>query len=134
MSVNTANLYGTFLTALAAWREARGEILDARRGVIWVILNRAASPKWWNGNKAFDETAVILFPEQFSSFNSGDPNATKWPVNGEAVWEETKLAAITPGPDPTGGATSYYSTDIPEPSWAKDMTFTVQLGALRFYK
>jgi hypothetical protein len=134
MSVTNATLYPTCLTALCAWREARGESLEARRGVIWVINNRSGVKSWWNGNKQFDPVAVILQPYQFSSFNLTDPNATKFPVNGDPIWEETKLAAISPGEDNTGGATSYYSTDIYPPSWTAEMQFTVQLGALKFYK
>jgi hypothetical protein len=134
VSVTSITLYPTFLTALCAWREARGEVLEARRGVIWVINNRAGVKSWWNGNKQYDPCAVILQPYQFSSFNVNDPNAVKWPVNGDPVWEETKLAAISPGTDNTGGATSYYSTDIAAPWWTNAMTFTVQIGALRFYR
>jgi N-acetylmuramoyl-L-alanine amidase len=102
--------------------------------VIWVILNRAAVKSWWNGQKQFDPVAVILQPFQFSSFNLSDPNSTKFPVNGDPIWEETKLAAISPGEDNTGGATSYYDTSIPAPSWTNEMIFTIQLGALRFFK
>lgn len=134
MSVTNLTLYPLFLKALCAWREADNQSLDARRGVIWSINNRAAVPAWWNNHVAFDETRVILMPEQYSSFNRNDPNSTRWPVNGSPIWEETKLAAIMPGADNTSGATHYYSVDIPEPSWAAEMTFTVQIGALKFYR
>ncbi len=38
-------------------------------------------------------------------------------------------------PDPTGGATHYYATTMPRPpAWVKGATFTVQIGAHRFYR
>ena len=39
----TLESYSSVLTALAIWREARGESQEARRGVLHVILNRVAS-------------------------------------------------------------------------------------------
>jgi cell wall hydrolase len=129
-TVTTQNLYSTFLLALCAWREARGEPLDAQRGVIWTILNRAAKPGWWGR----DIISVILCPYQFSSFNQNDPNATKFPAPNDPAWPEILLAAVAPGTDPTGGATSYYDDSIPAPSWAGEMTPTVKLGRLNFYR
>jgi N-acetylmuramoyl-L-alanine amidase len=133
-SVTNATLYSLFLTALCAWREADDQPLAARIGVISVINNRAAVSSWWNGGRPNDPVEVILFPDQFDCFNPDDPNITRWPLNGDPIWEETKLAAIAPGPDNTGGATSYYDTSIPAPSWTTEMTFTVAIGTLRFYK
>lgn len=130
MSLTTANLYQTFLLALCAWREARGCSLQAQQGVVWTILNRAAKPGWWGT----DVISVILKPLQFSSFNVGDPNATKFPVANDPVWKEILLLAIAPGSDPTDGATNYYDTSIEPPSWTTAMTLTTQIDSLRFYK
>jgi N-acetylmuramoyl-L-alanine amidase len=133
MTVNTSNAYSLVLQALCVWREARGESPDAQRAVLWSILNRAATSSWWNGNKAFDTTAVILFPLQYSSFNKGDANATKFPRSDDLVFQDILIMTIAPGPDMTNHATHYYSGDV-VPSWAAEMTFTTQIGAFKFYK
>jgi N-acetylmuramoyl-L-alanine amidase len=130
MSVTTSNMYATFLLALVAWREARGESPEAQLGVMWSVKNRAARPSWW-GNSV---VSVVLKPFQYSSFNPNDPNAVKLPAEDDPVWNEIETMAVAPGADPTGGATHYFSTDIPAPSWTSEMTFTVQIGALRFYR
>ncbi len=102
--------------------------------MLWSILNRAARAMWWNGNKAFDTTAVILFPEQYSSFNKGDPNATKFPTSTDLVFQNILVMTIAPGADPTDRATSYYSVDIAPPYWVPSKVFTVQIDAIRFYR
>jgi N-acetylmuramoyl-L-alanine amidase len=132
MSVTQINLYPTFMLALCSWREARGESSDAQLGVIHTILNRAAKPSWWGR----DVVSVVLKPEQFSSFNVGDPNATKFPVATDAIWQDILGMAIAPGPDNTAGATHYFDDSMKDdpPSWAREMTPTVKLGALNFYK
>ena len=113
MTLTTQNLYPVFLTALAVWREARGEPLEAQRAVVWTIQNRAALGGWFGK----DAVSVILKPYQFSSFNSGDPNALKFPSSD----------------DPTDGSTHYYSGDV-VPSWAAEMKFAAAIGGFKFYK
>lgn len=126
----TADIYPTFLLALCAWREARGEPTEAQRGVIHVVLNRAAKPSWWGK----DVVSCVICPYQFESFNHNDPNAVKFPQPGDAVFANIMVMAVAPGDDPTGDATHYYSIDISMPVWATTMTFTVQIGHIRFYK
>jgi len=127
--------YAQFMAALCVWREARGEESAAQAGVAWSIINRTSKSAWWNGNKGGDYVAVVMFPAQYSSMTIlKDPNTIKFPASNDPVWPAIcNLFTNTPQ-DPTGGATSYYSTDIPEPSWAAEMTFTVQIGAFRFFK
>ncbi len=131
------------LLALVLWREARGEDVATKRAVAWSIRNRVANPGWWG--KTW--WGVILMPEQYSSFNHNDPNATKWPLQIDPSWEECLSVAIsvytedvkqTPSiPDPTSGATSYFdrSMDSNPPSWALDrsMKHVLNSGNLRFY-
>jgi N-acetylmuramoyl-L-alanine amidase len=124
-----SNAYATVLTALCAWREARGETLLAQQGVIWVILNRAAKPGWWGK----DPISVILAPEQFSSFDENDPNSVKFPSAADGIFPDILNLAVNPGTDPTGGATSYYSGDV-VPYWASTMTHTVDIADLHFYR
>jgi len=132
--VTPQQAYEFTLLLIAIWREARGEPLIAKLGVGWVIRNRVLHPSWWGASWP----GVILQPFQFSSFNHNDPNATKIPLDSDPAFEDCLNAAggayFDKSNDPTGGATSYYSTDIAPPSWTKEMTFTVQLGALRFYR
>lgn len=121
------SIYEQFLLWLVAWREARGESATAQLGVMWSVRNRAAKPSWW-GNSI---VSVILKPFQYSSFNANDPNATKLPAEKDAAWLQIQKLD---GPDPTQGATHYYSTDIPEPEWAAQMTCTASIGSLKFYR
>ncbi len=129
--ITTSDAYERVLLALCCWREARGESIQAQRGVIWTILNRAAKPSWWGK----DIVSVILAPSQFSSFNKSDPNSLLFPSNVDVVFREIVLLAADPGDDPTGGATSYNSLPMDnQPSWAAEMTKTCDIGAFHFYK
>jgi spore germination cell wall hydrolase CwlJ-like protein len=122
------------LTALCLWREARGEPKEAKRGVLHVIRNRQADGRWPNS-----PVGVVLQPRQFSSFDTHDPNAVKWPQPSSVEWasfEECCELVEDPGTDPTAGATHYHSLpdNWPAPKWAKPEKLTVQIGALKFYK
>lgn len=129
------NAYQIVLQALAVWREASNQPTEAQRAVIWSMNNRAARAAWWNHNTPFDLVEVIRFPDQYSSMTfRGDPNTIRYPKNKDEVFNNLLLLCMTPGDDPTNGSTHYYSTDIPEPGWAKEMEFTVTIGAFRFYK
>ena len=123
--------YQEWLLALCIWREARGEEYKAKAGVAWSIRNRVARPGWW-GNSLY---TVILKPWQYSSFNAGDPNATKFPVPDDMYWLDCVRATAEPD-DVSLGATHYYdrSLDGHPPEWAKSMTHTCNLGNLRFFK
>jgi hypothetical protein len=133
VNLTVANLDAIYLQALCCWREARGEAPETQRAQIWSVLNRCAVAAWWNHNIANDPVEVILMPEQYSAFNVGDPNATKFPHSSDAVFKEIKLLVLSPGDDPTGGATHYYSGDV-VPDWAAAMQHTVDIGNLRFFK
>lgn len=133
MNTSQVSLYPTFLLALCAWREARGETAEAQRGVIHSILNRVARPSWWGR----DIVSVILKPEQYSSFNPGDPNSVKFPASvSDPIWLAIVEMAFAPGPDNTAGATNYLDSSMwnDPPEWTKAMTPTVQLDGLRFWK
>lgn len=129
--ITTANAYERVLLALCIWREARGESVEAQRGVAWVILNRAAKPSWWGK----DIVSVVLAPSQFSSFNKGDPNSLLFPSSADPVFREIVLLAADPGDDPTSGATSYNSLPLDhQPDWAAGMVKTCDIGAFHFFK
>jgi hypothetical protein len=130
--------YGRFMAALCIWREARGENLEAKRGVYWTLINRAAShPSPWPADLA----GVVLQPHQFSSFSGGDPNALKFPACTDAALADCCAVVDDPGNDPTGGAVYYESFPAdkldairPYEPWFAVDKLTVQLGALRFYR
>lgn len=128
--------YHFILLTLCIWREARGEDLAAKRAVAWCIRNRVTDPGWWGRSWA----DVVLKPYQFSSFNQGDPNATKFPGPDDAAWLNSITAAhdafYGKGDDPTKGATHYYDDSIAKnpPAWASKMVPTLKVGKLNFYK
>jgi spore germination cell wall hydrolase CwlJ-like protein len=131
---NYAALPDRDLMALCVWREARGEEILGKRGVAHVILNRVNNPSWW-GNSI---QSVILKARQFSSFNPGDPNETRWPLDDDpsfmdCQWVCNGVLQAT-DEDITNGAEFYYDISIPAPSWAADYTFQIQIGRLKFYK
>lgn len=121
------------LTALCVWRESRGQPLEAKKGVAWVIRNRTIHPGWWGK----DWATVILHPYQFSSFNQDDPNAVKWPVKSDPAWLESIMAAkdaweaLTA--DPVDGATNYHDVSV-DPAWTRKMLLVKSVGKLKFYK
>lgn len=137
--MKTADTYEPFLKALALWREARGQSDDAKRGVLHVILNRAAA-----GFRGTTPAEVILWPYQFSSFNSTDPNAFRLPNPKQKgdwqAWLACCAVVDDPGLDPTGGAVMYHSLPIEDyggrvwPAWATDDKQTCQIGPFRFYR
>ena len=125
--------YIKVLWAIAVWREARGESLAAKLGVAYVIFNRASAPGWWGT----DLHSVILRPAQFSSFNHGDPNSSKFPSERDTTWEASLDAVeqvLAGKPDPTLGATHYHDVSIAPPEWTKELVETVRIGAFVFYK
>lgn len=132
-----ASMSDTALMALCIWREARGELFLAKKCVGHVIKNRAAKGGWWG----HDVHTVILKPWQFSSFNPGDPNSTKWPDDNETSWTDSLAAssAVLVGGDfdPTGGATYYYDSSIEWPkAWGNQDNYenTLNIGHLHFWK
>ena len=133
------DFYDLFLMALCVWREARGEPMEAKRAVAWVIRNRADKPSWWGGPSI---ASVVLHPYQFSSFNRNDPNSSKLPKPDDPSWIASLMAAQDAcdhvGPDPTSGAVDYFdkSMDADPPPWATDksMVHCCDLGDFHFYK
>lgn len=125
------------LLALCVWREARDQTIAAKAGVAWSIRNRVQHPTWWGT----DYQSVILKPKQYSSFNPGDPNATKFPIGEKPeIWQACLMAAEKAyraiGENPIDNATSYFdkSMDADPPAWAARMTHVCDIDALRFFR
>lgn len=134
MMWKTEEVTDLYLTALCAWREARGCSDDGIRGVLHVIKNRGRKPSWWGGPSL---ASVVLKPMQFSSFNTGDPNATKFPHDGDQIFRKIlELASnvlVGQDEDLTGGATHYHDSSV-FPPWALHATKLAQIGTFTFYK
>lgn len=127
-----------YLWALCVWREFRGESPEAMIAGAWVMRNRL-------DRKTFGATMqdVLTREYQFSAMTAKcDPNTVLWPNQwmskpDAAAWLRAqgivrRVAEAQPEDDPTHGATHYYATSIPEPSWAYEMTTTAKIGRTVF--
>jgi spore germination cell wall hydrolase CwlJ-like protein len=86
--VTPDQLLTRFLLALCIWREARGESYRGKLLVGATIRNRVEDRRWPN-----TYAGVITQRMQFSAFNLGDPNALKFPIEGDPAWGDAVLAA-----------------------------------------
>lgn len=127
--------YSEQLATATIAMEARGEGPDGELAVAFVLRNRMNDGRW-GSNLA----SVVLAPEQFSGWNTSDPNRKTLaemknddPVlQGAAKALELAFSGLT---DITEGATHYYSVKAKAPPfWITKGTFTVQIGNHRFYK
>lgn len=117
--------------------EIRGYTEQDKAAVASVIMNRAASGRWFGGTPK----EVCLKAFQFSCWNAGDPNRkllVQDTIEG-AEFESCQLiaaAAISGGRhDPTNGATHYYNPDVVgTPAWAKGKTPECRVGPHLFFK
>lgn len=119
-------------TALTLWREGRGEPIEARRAIYWVIRNRMNDKRW--PDTAY---AVCTQPKQFSCYNADDLNATLLPSQkiaaGWRAWNECLQIVDNPGADPTNGANHYHTKAI-RPNWHNALKVTARIGAHIFLK
>jgi hypothetical protein len=124
------------LLSRCIWGEARGEKIDGKLAVAYVILNRVRAQSYYGGSIK----AVILKPRHFSCFNANDQNLSKilnlTPSSPElsfcrAVAELALQEGLTN--DPTNGATHYHTVNV-NPSWAPKLTFLCRIGSHLFYR
>jgi cell wall hydrolase len=125
----TLDNYQNVMGALTIWREARGQTIQEQRAVLHVILNRVKDRRWPD-----TISQVVTQPEQFSSFNAGDPNAVKWPSPKDPIFMRCCSIMDEPGIDPTLGANHYHSPMEHLPHWADQDKVTVRIGAFTFYR
>ena len=121
--------------ALTIWREARGETFDAKLAIGYVVCKRVMVGGWWGTTIM----GVIAKKEQFSSMShAGDPNLVEWPSPTDYTWTDSlnaaKQAIAKSAANPAPNADSYYSIDIPEPTWASKSQFVAQIDHLKFYR
>lgn len=79
-------------------------------------------------------TQVVLAPYQFSSFNSTDPNVTKYPRPEDPAWVESVQVINDDDPDVTDGAQFYFNPSIVRPKWAESMELKGKFGNHEFYR
>ena len=121
--------------AKTLWGEARGEGKKGMQAVANVVMNRVQKGGWY-GASIKD---VVLKPYQFSCWNSNDinraqlDNLTVDDLIKSGAWEISEKAINNELQDITGGAINYHAKSV-NPSWAKSMTKTVQIGNHIFYK
>jgi hypothetical protein len=126
---------------LTLWAEARGELLDGRVAVGWVVRHRMADQRWPS-----TVAGVVFQPKQFSCWNpGGDPNALAVRLMGEALltgrpvgplvqeclWlARGVLEGVTLDRWPTA---NHYLTEqlyrLAPPRWATKMIYLGQIGA-----
>jgi N-acetylmuramoyl-L-alanine amidase len=130
--VDAGELVAEIVPVMTVWREASGEGPEGMLAVAWVLKNRSVKRK-------LTVAEVCLQPWQFSSMNAPkDPAMTHYPAPDDASFRSAynawQLAERGVAADPTDHADFYFATTIAEPDWAKDYTFTVQIGRQRFYR
>ncbi|WP_324730963.1 cell wall hydrolase [Pseudomonas paeninsulae] len=131
--------------ARTLWGEARGEGAAGQIAVAWCIRNRVemdlhndGKPDWWGEGYV----GVCRAPWQFSCWNKNDPNfaylvGQKLIPAGQFLTARESALAVIDGhePDPTDGATHYYSTSMKTaPKWAARAQLTRKIGRHLFYR
>lgn len=121
------------ILALTVYGEARGETLEGKVAVAWVVRNRATDPRW------SDKVAEVCRQrKQFSCWNKGDPNT--WPMLRadltDRVYQDcyAVAAAVLAGVmrDRTLGSTHYHALSV-KPSWTAGRTGVCTIGHHVFY-
>ena len=121
--------------ALNVYHEARSDDMMGQYAVAHVVMNRVQSDRYP------DDTCDVVYQGyekgkhkcQFSWYCDGksdtphDPEAWAWAV---LVAYDVLQGYV---PDMTKGATHYHATYV-KPSWAKQLTKTVEYGSHIFYK
>ena len=121
--------------AKTIWGESRGEVLEAKRAVACVILNRFNSGKWFGGDSI---SAVCLMPYQFSCWNKNDPNRIKLDAVTFKDSSYRDCLAVAAGAltglfkDASQYGTHYHVRGI-LPDWAKEKTPCAVAGRHLFY-
>lgn len=133
--------YARTLVQICVWREAQ-DVPEAWAAVTWVILNRALKLTRIKEPPMSLDIAiqhVVTAPYQFSSMTvKGDVNTIKWPLpsmvwNAVAKSVDAVLGGVTP--DPTGGATFYFSPPLIEaPSTWGTVVQTGTFGSIQTFK
>lgn len=119
-----------FMLALCIWREARGESYRGKLLVGATIRNRVEDQRWPN-----TYVGVITQRMQFSSFNLGDPNALKFPLEGDAAWSDSLKAAdeVLGEAAPLTTANHYHTLSV-TPVWSRPDKIVATEGSHVFFQ
>lgn len=120
--------------AATVFMEASGEPPDGKAAVAAVLANRLRDGRWGS-----TLAAVCLAPDQFSCWNTGDPNRRRMAETPDTdpsliQCEAAMRAALGGKTDPTFGAMWYCAADIRSPGWVDGAVFCGQFGSQLFYK
>lgn len=141
------------IAALTIHGEARGCTQEGRTAIAHCILNRAKAKAWWGkmvpGHPDNSLAAICLKPQQFSCWNSNDPNSQMLETLQNdyrvAIQQKSCRAALKAlidaldgyATDQTGGATHYLTSSLHKsarcPNWAKGNNNFIEIGAHRFF-
>jgi N-acetylmuramoyl-L-alanine amidase len=126
--------------AITLWGEARGEGIEGKIAVAFVILNRSIDKRWPDTIQE-----VCIQPKQFSAWNDNDLNFPELirkskqgkfydrdPVWKECLWTSHGVLS-TWVRDLTHGANHYCVTRL-NPSWADESKITVVIGNHKFFR
>jgi len=123
------------IAAATLYMEASGEPLEGQQGVCAVLINRMNDGRWGH-----TLAAVCLAPQQFSSWNTTDPNRKRLALAADTdpllmqFQGMVQQALAGTFPDPTYGALYYFNPALAKPLWAASFVLTVKLGNQNFYK
>lgn len=128
--MNAQELQRLYSLALVTWREARGEPILGKLLVAQTVENRVRDRRWPD-----TYTSVITQPWQFSAFNKNDPNALKYPDDGDPVWEDCVVVAraVIDAPSKFTTANHYHATSV-SPNWADQSKIVNRAGNHVFYE
>jgi len=126
--------YDLQIGSATVYMEASGEPPEGQRAVVWVLVNRLRDGRWGPSL-----ASVCLYPEQFSAWNTNDPNRGRL---AQAADTDPTLQQITQylqnaldgtDTDPTGGALYYFAPALAMPSWASKFTKLIDIGNQSYY-
>lgn len=127
--------YDLQLATATGYMEVSGEPPEGQRAFSHVLVNRLRDGRW---GKTLAE--VVLKAEQFSCWNTKDPNRLRLAREPESnpVFEQIEKYLVDAlngeDDDPTNGAKWYFNPKLAMPSWANSLTKTVDIGNHSFYK
>lgn len=115
------------LAEMITW-EARGEPLEGRYAVAWVVLNRVQHSRWGD-----DILSVVNERKQFSYLqdmkHQSPPTQKDWTEAFIVAYDVLHGDVVSPVWD----ANHYHSVSV-NPSWNKDMELVAQIGNHIFYR
>lgn len=120
-----------YCLALNDYYEARGEDLNGRFGVAFVVINRLAS-------RLYPKTVCEVVFQQSSGKCAFSWVCNRYPIREEVAWSgsmafaRTFLKTYKQMQDPTSGAIHYHEHSI-IPKWAKDYEYNIVIGDHVFY-